>query len=217
MYSKKCSRIIKMHTGPILCLSLTDKILTDDKNLADKKLILSGSTCGSIKSADLSSGKMISSLTFTKSTDITTLCYNSSSFRVFVGLNSGHLDCWDLRMNRQLWKKRVSRSKICSVQHMQKDTSSVVAGGMDGVVRIVNQDTGKIESSYVLGDDSMSSADNTDHVVEREGRMISNDFVTAESVPKTRRPDITCLAVGMQKVITTHNNKIIRVWKFGSM
>ncbi|KAL5697622.1 hypothetical protein ACHQM5_028746 [Ranunculus cassubicifolius] len=217
----ECSHTIRMHTGPILCLSLTDKISTDDKNLADKKLILSGSTCGSIKSADLSSGKLISLLKFTKSTDliiiatdITTLCYNSSSFRVFVGLNSGHLHCWDLRKNRQLWKKRVSRSKICSLQHMQKDTSSVVAGGMDGVVRIVNQDTGEILSSYVIDDDSTSSADNTDRVIEREGRMISNDFVTAESVPKTRRPDITCLAVGMQKVITTHNNKIISVGRW---
>nr|XP_019708543.1 F-box/WD-40 repeat-containing protein At3g52030 isoform X2 [Elaeis guineensis] len=45
MYSGSCSRIIRMHSGPVTCLA------TDDQ------LILGGSTFGSITVADLSSGE----------------------------------------------------------------------------------------------------------------------------------------------------------------
>ncbi|KAL5697615.1 hypothetical protein ACHQM5_028739 [Ranunculus cassubicifolius] len=204
--SEKCSHTIKMHAGPVTCLALTDD-----------HLILSGSSIGSVKLANFSNGK-ISTLKCTNSTGITTLCYNSSSSRAFVGSNSGHLHCWDLRiMGRELWKKQVSLSKIYSVQHMQKDESSVVVGGRDGVLRIVDQDTGEILSSYVIDDDSTRLDMIENRFVEREkGRTISIDE-NLDRIPKARRPAITCLAVGMQKVITTHADKVVRVWKFSSM
>ena len=37
-----------------------------------------------------------------------------------------------------------------------------------------------------------------------------------DDIPRIVRPPITCLAVGMNKVVTTHNTKYIRLWKFSS-
>ncbi|KAF9592789.1 hypothetical protein IFM89_017359 [Coptis chinensis] len=207
MYSKKCSRIIRMHGGPVTCLALTDD-----------QLILSGSSLGSIKVAGLSSDQRVASLRSTDSSGIRSLCFNPCSSLVFAGSTSGYLHCWDLRTMKQLWETRASSNVIYSVQHMHNDTSSLVTGGIDGVLRILNQNTGDLLSSYVISEDAAraASSKNRSSVVEKKPARKLPEDAHLHSIPKHLRPPITCLSVGMKKVVTTHNSKIIRLWKFNN-
>ncbi|XVE74193.1 hypothetical protein DITRI_Ditri11bG0179200 [Diplodiscus trichospermus] len=56
LYSRTCSRIIKMHAGPVTCLSLSDD-----------QLILSGSSLGSVAMSSLSSDQRVATLRSTNS------------------------------------------------------------------------------------------------------------------------------------------------------
>ncbi|KAM6585685.1 hypothetical protein CsatB_012687 [Cannabis sativa] len=51
MYSKKCSRIIRMHTGSVTCLCVSDD-----------QLVLSGSSLGNVSISSLSSDQQVSKL-----------------------------------------------------------------------------------------------------------------------------------------------------------
>ncbi|KAL5697613.1 hypothetical protein ACHQM5_028738 [Ranunculus cassubicifolius] len=207
MDKEKCSSIISMHDGSVTCLALTDN-----------RLIFSASSLGSIKLASLSYGEIVSSFETTRLTGVTTLCNKPFSSLLFVGTNSGCMYCWDLRGMKLLWNEQVSPNKIFSVQHMQSDKSSVVVGGSDGVLRIVNQDTGEVVSSYVIGDDPIEDELTGYSIIGRgKGRMIPIDENNLDYIPRTHTPPITSLVVGMQKVITTHKDKAMRVWKFSSM
>ncbi|KAJ9685589.1 hypothetical protein PVL29_017576 [Vitis rotundifolia] len=204
MYSRKCSRIIRMHSGPVRCLALSDD-----------QCIISGSSLGSITISGLSSDQRIAKLRSTDSTGIRTLCFNPRSHLVFAGSTAGYASCWDLRTMRPLWENRISPNVIYSMQHLCSDTSTLVAGGIDGVLRILDQNTGKVVSGCVMDDSpAPTSSQKTDSIIERKkGRRITEDTLI-DSIPKSSRPPITCLAVGMQKVVTTHNGKYIRMWKF---
>lgn len=118
---------------------------------------------------------------------------------------------------KPLWENRVCPNVIYSMKHLCRDTSTLVVGGIDGVLRILDQNTGKVVSGYVMDDDSPTppaSSLQTGSIIERKkGRRITEDAVIY-NMPKTSRPPITCLAVGMQKVVTTHNTKYIRMWNF---
>ncbi|CBI24978.3 hypothetical protein VitviT2T_020514 [Vitis vinifera] len=204
MYSRKCSRIIRMHSGPVRCLALSDD-----------QCIISGSSLGSITISGLSSDQRIAKLRSTDSTGIRTLCFNPRSHLVFSGSTAGYASCWDLRTMRPLWENRISPNVIYSMQHLCSDTHTLVAGGIDGVLRILDQNTGKVVSGCVMDDSpAPTSSQKTDSIIERKkGRRITEDTLI-DSIPKSSRPPITCLAVGMQKVVTTHNGKYIRMWKF---
>ncbi|KAL6326900.1 hypothetical protein AAG906_012176 [Vitis piasezkii] len=204
MYSRKCSRIIRMHSGPVRCLALSDD-----------QCIISGSSLGSITISGLSSDQRIAKLRSTDSTGISTLCFNPRSHLVFAGSTAGYASCWDLRTMRPLWENRISPNVIYSMQHLCSDTHTLVAGGIDGVLRILDQNTGKVVSGCVMDDSpAPTSSQKTDSIIERKkGRRITEDTLI-DSIPKSSRPPITCLAVGMQKVVTTHNGKYIRMWKF---
>lgn len=119
------------------------------------------------------------------------------------------------RTMRPLWENRISPNVIYSMQHLCSDTHTLVAGGIDGVLRILDQNTGKVVSGCVMDDSpAPTSSQKTDSIIERKkGRRITEDTLI-DSIPKSSRPPITCLAVGMQKVVTTHNGKYIRMWKF---
>lgn len=206
MYSKKCSRIIRMHTEPVTCLSLSED-----------QLIISGSSLGRITVSGLSSDQRVATLRPTDSTGIKSLCFNPVSHLVFAGTTAGYASCWDLRTMRQLWKTRVSPNVVYSLQHMRSDTSTLVVGGIDGVLRVLDQNTGEVLSCYVMDHGTSTSSGYTNGVIERKiGKRLPYDY-NIDRIPKTVRPPITCLAVGMQKVITTHNIKNIRMWKFNNL
>ncbi|WOL11338.1 F-box/WD-40 repeat-containing protein [Canna indica] len=206
MYSGKCSRIIRMHAGPVSCIALTDD-----------QLVLGGSTFGNIAVADFSSGERLG---FVKSnyspTGMKTLSYNTHSYLLFAGSTSGYAHCWDLRTMRPVWETRVSPNVIYSVHHLSNDMSTLAVGGLDGVLRILNQRTGEILSSLVTDAKTMpvSSKDNQE-VVQKNVRSLS-EYTTLDNIPRYLRPPITCLAIGMKKIVTTHNEKFIRVWRFRS-
>ncbi|XP_010279507.1 PREDICTED: F-box/WD-40 repeat-containing protein At3g52030 [Nelumbo nucifera] len=205
MYSRQCSHIIRMRSGPVTCLALTDN-----------QMILSGSSLGSITMAGLSSDQRVASLKSTDCTGIKSLCFNPRSHLVFAGSTSGCSHCWDLRTMKPLWQTRVGPNVVYSMQHLQSDKTALVVGGIDGVLRILNQDTGQLLSSYVMNEETgkSGSAEKRYGIIEKKRvRKLSED-IQIDSIPKLSRPPITCLAVGMKKVVTTHNGKLIRMWKF---
>ncbi|GLT39739.1 hypothetical protein SLA2020_139150 [Shorea laevis] len=204
MYSRKCSRIIRMHAAPVTCLCLSDD-----------QLILSGSSLGSITISGLLSDQRVATLKSTDCTGIKALCFNPCSHLVFAGTTAGYGYCWDLRTMRSLWQTRISPNVIYSMQHMQNDTSTLVVGGIDGVLRVLDQNNGDILSRCIIDDSKPAHSSTSIHgVIERrKGRRISEN-THIDKIPKSARPAITCLAVGMKKVVTTHNSKYIRLWKF---
>ncbi|KAF7139537.1 hypothetical protein RHSIM_Rhsim07G0058900 [Rhododendron simsii] len=204
MYSRKCSRIIKMHAGSVTCLALSDD-----------QLIISGSSLGRVTLSDLSSDQRVSELRSTDSGGIRTLCFNPSSHLVFAGSTAGYASCWDLRTTRTLWNVRVSPNVLYSMNHMRGDKSTLVVGGIDGVLRFLDQDTGEVFSRCIMNESNISnsSRDSYGVVQTKKARRLSED-TRIDLIPKTCRPSIRCLAVGMQKVVTTHNEKNIRLWKF---
>lgn len=205
MYSRKWSKIVKIHDGPVTCLSLSDD-----------QIIVSGSSTGSITISDLSSDQRVATLRSFSSAGISTLCFNSSSPLLFSGSTAGQASCWDLRTMRTLWHTRVSPNVIYSMHHLRNYTSTLVIGGIDGVLRIVDQNTGEVLSSCILDKNSSESIrpEASNKVATRKkGRRISED-TRLDLMPKAFRPSINCLAVGFQKVVTTHDDNYIRVWKF---
>ncbi|KAI5681412.1 hypothetical protein M9H77_02640 [Catharanthus roseus] len=207
MYSRKCSQIIKMHHGPITCLSFSED-----------QLLISGSSSGSISLSDLASDQQVTTLKSTGSAGIKTLCLNSRSHILFAGSTDGHASCWDLRTLRRLWERRVSPNVLYSMNHLKNDTSTLVVGGLDGVLRALDQDTGEVLSMYIMDEPSSSSNNSKDrhNVIEKKKvRRLAEDE-RIDALPVASRPSITCLAVGMQKVVTTHAEKYIRVWRFSN-
>ncbi|KAA8515625.1 hypothetical protein F0562_018764 [Nyssa sinensis] len=203
MYSRKCSQIIKMHAGPVTCLSF-----------GNDQLIVSGSSLGSITISGLSSDQRVASLRSTDIGGIRTLCFNPSSHLLFAGSTAGYASCWDLRTMRTLWITRASPNVLYSMHHLRNDKSTLVVGGIDGVLRILDQDTGEVFSRCIMDESSRLSNSSKDVVIERKkARRLSED-TRIDLITKTCRPPIRCLAVGMQKVVTTHNDKYIRMWKF---
>ncbi|KAK6143180.1 hypothetical protein DH2020_023528 [Rehmannia glutinosa] len=206
MYSRKISQIIKMHPGAVSCLSFTDE-----------QLIVSGSSHGSISMSDLSSDQRVATLDTTSSAaGIKTLCLNPSSYSLFAGSSTGYASCWDLRTLRRLWETRVSPNVLYSMHHLRNDRSTLVAGGIDGVLRIIDQDSGEVLSRCIMEENSNISNRSAvkNGVVEKKKaiRLSEDDRIDL----RPNRPPISCLAVGMQKVVTTHGDKNIRVWKFAS-
>ncbi|XP_074567882.1 F-box/WD-40 repeat-containing protein At3g52030 [Curcuma longa] len=205
MYSGKCSRIFRVHSGPVTCLALTDD-----------QLILGGSTFGNIAVVDLTSGERLG---FARSnfcpTGLKTLSYNTNSYLLFAGSTSGYAHCWDLRTMRPVWETRISPNVIYSVHHLSNDTSTLAVGGLDGVLRILDQRTGDILSSLVVDSAAISikSANDNQKVSEKKARSLPEN-ACLYNVPRSLRPPITCLSVGMKKIVTTHNEKFIRIWRF---
>lgn len=121
------------------------------------------------------------------------------------------------RTLRRLWETRISSNVLYSINHLRNDTSTLVIGGIDGVLRILDQDTGQVLSRCIIDDASSVSSrpkDRYHQVIEtKKVRRLSED-ARVDLLPVAPRPPITCLAVGMQKVVTMHNDKCIRVWKF---
>ncbi|EXB98833.1 hypothetical protein L484_001637 [Morus notabilis] len=112
---------------------------------------------------------------------------------------------------RILWDKRVSPNVIHSLQHLRNDRSTLVVGGIDGVVRLINQNASKILSSIVLEGKMLSGSRGNYGVVERaKGRRLMED-THIDIISRSDRPPITCLAIGMKKIVTTHNSKYIRM------
>ncbi|GAB2216562.1 hypothetical protein Droror1_Dr00024337 [Drosera rotundifolia] len=205
MYSKKCSQIINLHPSPVTCLSL-----------GEDQLIISGSSLGSISVSDPSVDQQVAELKLADLTGIKTICYNPSSQLVFAGSTRGMASCWDLRKMKAVWEKLVSPNVVYSIQHLPQDRSTMVVGGIDGVLRVLDQNTGDVLCSYVMDDRQgvPSSFPSLYGNMERKRVNRLSEDSSFDNIPKTSRPTISCLAVGMKKVVTTHNGKYISVWKF---
>ncbi|KAL3651886.1 hypothetical protein CASFOL_004888 [Castilleja foliolosa] len=205
MYSRNISHIIKMHPGAVSCLSFTDE-----------QLLVSGSSHGGISISDLSSDQQVATLDTTSSAGIKTLCLNPSSYKLFTGSSTGHASCWDLRTLRRIWETRVSPNVLYSMHHLRNDKSMLVIGGIDGVLRTVDQDSGEVLSRCIVAENrnvpNRSLGKNV--VIEKKKSIRLSEDERIDLMPN--RPPITCLAVGMQKVVTTHGDKYLRVWKFNS-
>ncbi|XP_078447311.1 F-box family protein with WD40/YVTN repeat doamin isoform X2 [Wolffia australiana] len=206
MYSGSCSKIIRMHSGPVTCLTLTDD-----------QLILGGSSYGSITISDLSSGEKVATLKSSVSPiGISSLCFNPDNHLVFAGSTAGHSHCWDIRTLRPVWEVRASANIIYSVHHLPGDTSTLATGGIDGVLRFLSQRTGEVLASYVTSKNeavASMTGKNKSTIMQFQVKSLSNE-ARIDNVPRLQRPSITCLAVGMKKVVTVNDEKYVRVWRF---
>ncbi|KAL3348420.1 hypothetical protein AABB24_021868, partial [Solanum stoloniferum] len=201
LYSRKCTQIIKMHQGPVSCLAFSDD-----------QLLVSGSSLGTLSLSDLSSDQRVVLLGSTYSAGVKTLCFNPNSYMVLAGSTAGNVSCWDLRnTTRTLWETRVSPNVIYSMHHLMNDTSTLVVGGIDGVLRTVDQVTGEVISRCIMDDSTTALHRSTERfgtvqIESRKVKRLSEDD-RIDLMPRTCKPQITCLAVGMEKVVTTHNDK----------
>ncbi|PNX81957.1 F-box/WD-40 repeat-containing protein at3g52030-like protein [Trifolium pratense] len=154
--------------------------------LSEDQLILSGSTSGNITISDPSSAQKVARLRSSDFRGIKTLCLKPSSQLLFAGSAVGYTYCWDMRTRKLLWNTRVSPNVVHSIQHMQNDKSTLAVGGIDGSIQ------------------------------RRKGKRLPDDtYLNIDDIPTNSRPSITCLAVGMKKIVTTHNTtRDIRLWKF---
>lgn len=113
-----------------------------------------------------------------------------------------------------MWEHRVSPNVVYSIQQLRNDTSAIVAGGIDGVVRVIDQKNGRVLTRFIM-DDKVSTTlrRNSQVVVEkRRGKRVSQD-IEIDKIERKTRPQISCLAVGMKKIVTAHSGKFISVWK----
>lgn len=100
------------------------------------------------------------------------------------------------------------------MDHLQNDKSTLVVGGIDGIVRILDQENGSVLSGCIVDESSNVPNRSTDKygvIQKKKVKRLSED-ARIDLMP--HRPPITCLGVGMQKIVTTHNDKYIRLWKF---
>ncbi|GAA0164233.1 hypothetical protein LIER_19921 [Lithospermum erythrorhizon] len=198
---------LQMHPAPVTCLTFVDD-----------QVVASGSSLGNVSVTDLSTGQQVATMRSRNLADIRTLCLHHSSKLLFAASTSGHVSCLDLRKLRSLWETRVSSNVIYSMNHLQNDSSLLVTGGIDGVIRTLDQNNGEVTSRCIMDESTAvpySSTDKFGLIGRRKGRRLPED-ARLDLMPKTSRPLITCLAVGMQKIVTTHNEKYIRVWRFGN-
>ncbi|CDY64641.1 BnaA03g57050D [Brassica napus] len=205
MYSKTCSQIIRTHGGPITCLSLSDN-----------QLFLSGSSLGRVTVSDPLLDQPVAMLKSTITAGgIQTICFNQGSNLAFSGTTAGYVSCWDLRKMRRVWENRVSPNVVYSIQQLKNDTSVMVAGGIDGVLRFVDQKRGRVLSSCIMDDKVSTVLRRQSQVVveKRRGKRVSQD-VEIDKIERKTRPQISCIAMGMKKVVTAHSGKFISVWKF---
>lgn len=199
MYSSQCSRIFRQHGGAVTCLSMVDE-----------ELLISGTSLGSLSVSDAASGQRIASLRHsTATTGISCIWVNKGSFQVFSGTTSGHAYSWDLRMYKPLWETRVSPSVIYSMHSQAIDLSTLVLGGIDGVLRIIDANSGQILSGYVATAKMTSISDGM--IAKCTAKKVSSPV---DKIPKSLRRPITCVAVGLNKVVTVHNDKNIMLWTF---
>jgi hypothetical protein len=107
----------------------------------------------------------------------------------------------------------------------------LAVGGIDGVLRVVCQRSGDIIRSFITdaGHPTQSSSrlqaekkharleesSPRQQVEKKNAREIAPD-ARLDNIPTNQRPPITGLSVGMRKIVTTHGENYIRVWKFRS-
>ncbi|KAL0924480.1 hypothetical protein M5K25_005312 [Dendrobium thyrsiflorum] len=206
MYSGRCTRIIRMHGAPVSCLALTED-----------QLVFGGSNFGTVTVADFSTGERVASLKSSFShTGMKSLCFSAHSYLLYGGSTSGYVHCWDLRTFRPLWETRVSPNVIYSLHHLACDSSTLAVGGLDGILRILNQNTGEILSRFILNQTIKldgSSSTSSPFKTKIKAKAVSSD-IEIHNIPRNQRPPITCLAVGLKKIVTAHNEKYLSLWRF---
>ncbi|CAD6257890.1 unnamed protein product [Miscanthus lutarioriparius] len=182
----------------------------------DDQLIVGGSTFGTVAIADQTSGQKLGVLKSAYAPlAIRSLSFCTNSHMIFAGSSAGYAHCWDLRTLRPLWEKRVSPNVIYSTCHLPGDTATLVVGGIDGVLRVMCQRTGEtIRCLVVDADRPAEAASRSRQQIEKKPVRRIDPDAQVDSIPRRLRPQITSLSVGMKKIVTTHGENYIRVWKF---
>jgi len=95
------------------------------------------------------------------------------------------------------------------------DTATLGVGGIDGVLRVICQRTGETIRCLLVDADRPAEAASRSRqqIAKKPVRRIDPD-AQVDSIPRRLRPQITSLSVGMKKIVTTHGENYIRVWKF---
>lgn len=95
------------------------------------------------------------------------------------------------RTLKTVWAARVSPNVLYSMHHLQSDTTTLVTGGIDGVLRLVDQATGQVLSCCIMGERSTKPNGSYGSTEKRSGRRIDED-VRIDLMPNANRPSINC-------------------------
>ncbi|MFS7931950.1 hypothetical protein Hanom_Chr04g00362021 [Helianthus anomalus] len=117
-----------------------------------------------------------------------------------------------VRTNLRTWKSKL-RDLAISQHRSALHTGHV---DIDGVVRLVDPQNGDFLSNCIIYEsrrklNRLETSNST--VIRKKGLRVSED-ARFDLMPRISRSSISYLAVGMQKVVTTHADGYIRVWKF---
>jgi hypothetical protein len=96
------------------------------------------------------------------------------------------------------------------------DKATLAVGGIDGVLRLVCQRTGDTIQSLAVDADrpEESPSNRSRQQIEKKRVQKVEPDARLDNIPRRLRPQITSLSVGMKKIVTTHGENYIRVWKF---
>jgi hypothetical protein len=95
------------------------------------------------------------------------------------------------------------------------DTGTLAVGGIDGLLRLVCQRTGDtIQNLAVDADRPAESTYRSRQQLEKKRVQKVDPDARPDNILRRLRPQITSLSVGMKKIVTTHGENYIRIWKF---
>ena len=84
------------------------------------------------------------------------------------------------------------------------------------MLRVMCQRTGEtIRCLLVDADRPGEAASRSRQQIDKKPVRRIDPDAQVDSIPRCLRPQITSLSVGMKKIVTTHGENYIRVWKFG--
>lgn len=125
-----------------------------------------------------------------------------------------------------VWNVRIGPNSVTSLHSQFYDTTTLVVGSINGIVTILDTESGMILNQYVprrsadhtkwdrgLGTTINMSPDGLMRVTVHEhvGDCVDSSL---QEIPRKNRPPILCLRTGMTNLVTTHPDGRIQLWTF---
>ncbi|KAH7432963.1 hypothetical protein KP509_07G048100 [Ceratopteris richardii] len=211
IYSGRCARIFRQHSDRVTCI-VVDMVAC---------ILMSGSADGTVKLCDLLTGEKICCL-FTSAPPTEVLCLNHvlQQNTLIGGTSRGQVHAWDISKQKILWSVRIGPNSVHSLHSQFYDTALVVAGTINGVISILDTQSGVILRTFVIAHgrkqmtmDKKNSGESKGHLVVTGHSAMDIGSSVEDSTSNVPLP-ILCLKTGMTKIVTTHPDGMVRVSQF---
>ncbi|KAI5082896.1 hypothetical protein GOP47_0002639 [Adiantum capillus-veneris] len=209
IYSGQCARIFRQHADRVTCIVLD----------VSSSLLMSGSADGTVELCDSLTGRKICCLLPSSPPQEVHSLHLFSCQSMLVGCTSkGSVYAWDVRKQKLLWTVRIGANCIASLHSPSYDATTLVTGGINGVITILDMGSGAVLRKFVVAHDetqtkgnSLNKSKGNSGVAEHAQAKIT---YSSKGIPSNIRPPILCLKAGMTRIVTTHPDGMIRVWHF---